>query len=217
MTLTSIIPSLRRSIPDPIAPDLWPEHTTATTTDIVVSGVAMARLVDWCGTPCVHTAAAVIRGTGGRPSSTEQATVIVVTVTGTAVTASGMHVATIDAELDEVEPVWSEMRLIGRVSTAHAHIAAVVGADAHADADADGTDFDSDDSDIDSGTSDSERSNAAMSDECRPIHLAPLPDDVHVGDLLAVPCCGAVALRQLRSGAHAPTLPHTPTTDLPRA
>ncbi|MGG7465216.1 hypothetical protein [Plantibacter sp. YIM 135347] len=215
MTLTSIIPSLRRSIPDPIAPDLWPEHTTATTTDIVVSGVAMARLVEWCGTPCVHTAAAVIRGTGGRPSPTEQATVIVVTVTGTAVTASGMHVATIDAELDEVNPVWSEMRLIGRVSTAHAHIAAVVGADADAGADADSDAHSAADAD----SIDSEHSNAAMSDDCREIHLAPLPDDVHVGDLLAVPCGGAVALRQLRSAVHAPTDAQTPssTDDAPLA
>lgn len=60
MTLTQLLPTLRRSIPDPIDYDCWPELTTPTTTDIVVSGVSLLRLVSICGTPCVHTAAAVI-------------------------------------------------------------------------------------------------------------------------------------------------------------
>ncbi|WP_291045938.1 hypothetical protein [Herbiconiux sp.] len=44
MTLTSILPTLRATIPDPLVIDRWPEWTHPTTTDVVVSGVSLLRL-----------------------------------------------------------------------------------------------------------------------------------------------------------------------------
>lgn len=40
--------------------DYWPEATTIADTDIVVSGISLLRLVDVCGTPGVHSGAAVV-------------------------------------------------------------------------------------------------------------------------------------------------------------
>ena len=118
MTLTTILPSLRRSIPDPFLPDRWPAHTHLSTTDVIVDDVPMLRLVEQRGTPCVHSAAAVIPGTGGCPSATEQASVVVVRIVATAFNEDGHHL-TLDACLSDVEPCWSELRLIGRASTTH--------------------------------------------------------------------------------------------------
>lgn len=118
MTLTTILPSLRRSIPDPFVADRWPECTSLTTCDVVVAGVPMVRLVELCGTPCVHTAAAVIPGSGGRPSASEQTTVIVMRVTAAGPGPDGHHLS-VDACLSELTPSWAELRLIGRASTAH--------------------------------------------------------------------------------------------------
>ncbi|WP_066039162.1 hypothetical protein [Herbiconiux solani] len=119
MTLTSILPSLRSTIPDPLAIDRWPEWTHPTTTDVIVSGVSLLRLVDICETPCVHVAAAVVPGTHGRPSDREQASVVVVRVTGVsdAQVESVAPVLTFDAELDALPAHLEEARLIGRSST----------------------------------------------------------------------------------------------------
>lgn len=118
MTLTTILPSLRRSIPDPFVPDRWPAHTSLSTTDVIVADVPMLHLVARQGTPCVHTAAAVIPGTGGCPSSTEQTSVIVARVVAVAAGEDGHHL-TLDARLSETDACWSELRLIGRASTTH--------------------------------------------------------------------------------------------------
>ncbi|MFB2555319.1 hypothetical protein [Herbiconiux liangxiaofengii] len=156
MTLTSILPSLRASIPDPLAIDRWPEWTRPTTTDVIVSGVSLLRLVDICDTPCVHVAAAVVPGTHGRPSDREQASVVVARVTA----APGAGVLVLDAEFASIAPSLhlGEARLIGRVSTRHSRPFVIEGAEVS------------------------------------------LPEDVAVGDLVAVPCRGAVACRQLRAG-----------------
>lgn len=122
MTLTSIIPSLRRSIPDPFTRDCWPEFTTTSVSDVTVAGVSLVRLVDWCGTPCVHTAAAVIPGSNGRPSPTALASVIVTSVVSVDVLANGALAIAVDAQLDDCTPVLTEARLIGRVSTAHSAV-----------------------------------------------------------------------------------------------
>ena len=169
MTLTSILPSLRSTIPDPLAIDRWPEWTHPTTTDVIVSGVSLLRLVDICETPCVHVAAAVVPWTHGRPSDREQASVVVVRVTGVsavaasdAVAASGESVApvlTFDAELDALPACLEEARLIGRSSTRRSQPFLVGG------------------------------------------RVVTLPSDTAVGDLIAVPCAGAVGCRQLRVGA----------------
>lgn len=126
MTLTDILPTLRRSLPDPINIDRWPELTHPTTTDVVVSGISMVRLTELCGTPCVHTGAAVIPGTHGRPSPTAEAAVVIVSVLETTTSITGKPVVLIDACLDRVPAVWAEARLIGRVSTAQHHATSVV-------------------------------------------------------------------------------------------
>ncbi|SMH45614.1 hypothetical protein SAMN06295885_2575 [Rathayibacter oskolensis] len=127
MTLTALLPGLRRSIPDPLNVNAWPELTRASTTDVVVSGVSLVRLVEVCGTPCVHVAAGVVPGTGGRPAPDRQATAIVVAVTEAKRDSEGRLEIVIDACLDAVPAVWAEMRVIGRASCAHAHPTTVLG------------------------------------------------------------------------------------------
>jgi hypothetical protein len=119
MTLTRLLPSLRRTLPDPIAYDLWPEATVATTTDVVVSGISLLRLVEVCGTPCIHSGASVVPGANGRPSDSSKTAVLVVRVTAVALHASGKTVIETDARLDNLRLIWSETRLINRASTAH--------------------------------------------------------------------------------------------------
>lgn len=158
MTLTRLLPSLRRTLPDPIAHDLWPEATVATTTDVVVSGISLLRLVEVCGTPCIHSGAAVVAGTGGRPSETAKTAVLVVRVTAVMLHASGKTVVATDARLDDLRLVWSEVRLINRASTSHS--GPVLIADRAGDP------------------------HLALSAEVTQVDL---PLDVRVGDLLAVP------------------------------
>lgn len=119
MTLTRMIPSLRATLPDPLLVDSWPEATFATTTDVVVSGISLLRLVEVCGTPCVHSGAAVIPRTGGRPSPTLRTAVLVVRITRAEPHDSGRLIVETDARLDDLRLVWSEARLIDRASTAH--------------------------------------------------------------------------------------------------
>jgi len=119
MTLTTLMSSLRRILPDPMAQDSWPEFCTASTTDVTIAGVSLVRLVDWCGTPCVHTAAAVIPGTHGRPSDSELASVVVSEVTAVERLDDDSLVVTLDADLGGCACILSEARLIGRASTAH--------------------------------------------------------------------------------------------------
>ena len=154
MTLTSLLPSLRSSIPDPFVIDRWPEWTHPTTTDVIVSGVSLLRLVDLCDTPCVHIAAAVVPGTHGRPSDIEQSSVIVARVVETP--RAGALV--LDADISRIQAHTAEARLIGRASTRHSAPFAL----------GDGT----------------------------PLTL---PEDITVGDLIAIPCRGAVCRRQLRA------------------
>ena len=170
MTLTTIIPSLRRSIPDPLSVDRWPEHTVATTTDVLVAGISVLRLVDLCGTPCVHTAASVVPGTHGRPSPSGQACVVVVRILEVErmpVTPSGGQApvlrVVVDGELGHAHPVASEARLVGRVSTARRVVVECESA---------------------------EEGGSSL--------VIPAPEDLVVGDLIAVPCVGTVPLRALR-------------------
>lgn len=118
MTLTHIMPSLRRTLPDPFVRDDWPEFTTVGTSDVTIAGLSLTCLVDWCGTPCVHNAAAVVPGTGGRPSETELASVVITRVTAVD-RIDGQPTIWVDAELAGCRPLVSEARMIGRVSTAH--------------------------------------------------------------------------------------------------
>ncbi len=119
MTLTDIIPSIRRTLPDPLDVDRWPAFTRATTDDLVIAGVSMTGLAQLCETPCVHSCDAVVPGTGGRPSPSEATTVIVATVLATSLTDDRLHAIVTDACLDAIPVTWSEARLIGRPSTAY--------------------------------------------------------------------------------------------------
>lgn len=118
MTLTHILPTLRASVPDPFGRDLWPEFTTASVDDVTVAGVSLTCLAGWCGTPCVHTAAAVIPGTGGMPSPTDIASVVVTRVIQINTASDGVLDVWIDARLAGADIEIGELRMIGRVSTA---------------------------------------------------------------------------------------------------
>ncbi|KQZ09342.1 hypothetical protein ASD23_13845 [Agromyces sp. Root1464] len=129
MTLTRILPTLRRSIPDPIAGDHWPAATVATITDVTVDGVSLLRVVELCGTPAVHLGPAAVPGTGGGLASGAKHTgVVVVRVLeasarlhdGARGDERAGRTASIDADLAELDPVWAEARLIGRTSVARA-------------------------------------------------------------------------------------------------
>ncbi len=156
MTLTQLLPTLRSSIPDPLTIDLWPEYTVSTATDVTVAGVSMVELSHWCGTPCVHTAAAVIPGTHGRPSATEICSVVVASVAE--VRRDGHPRVVLDADLERCGAIESEARLIGRLSHARG-IAAWV----------------------------REGSDPAI-----------LPEDIRVGDLVAIPCHHTARLGDVR-------------------
>lgn len=118
MTLTHILPTLRASIPQPLARDRWPEFTTSSPSDVTVAGVSMTRLAHWCGTPCVHTAAAVIPGTNGAPSPTELASVLVTRVLEISRGGDGSLNVWIDAQLASCSVNATEIRMVGRASTA---------------------------------------------------------------------------------------------------
>ena len=89
----------------------------------------MFRLAELCDTPCVHTGAAVLPGTGGRPSPTGDAAVVVASVVEVQTSPDGHRIAFIDGCLDRVPAVWTEARLIGRASTARHEPTTVLAAD----------------------------------------------------------------------------------------
>lgn len=115
MTLTSILPTLRASIPDPIVADRWPTATRARVDDVVVAGVSLSRLALLCGTPCVHVAPAP-----GEPRDAPggAASVVVTAVTTLRDGGEGLLALDLDADIDPALARWSEVRLIGRVSVA---------------------------------------------------------------------------------------------------
>jgi hypothetical protein len=171
MTLTNILPSLRRSIADPLDPDVWPEHSTPTPTDVVVAGVSLCRVAAVCETPCVHTAAASVRGGHGRASRVaESAAIVVRVVTVTMDADTGTLRIDVDAALGLVPAVLSEARLIGRASTAYSAPVTINGLSCSASAPG------------------------------HPLG-ALLPTDLAVGDLVAIPCSAPLSVHALRSHA----------------
>jgi hypothetical protein len=128
VTLTDILPSMRRVIADPLTADSWPERTRPTVDDIVIGGVSLVRLASICETPCVHTGAALIPRSGGRVSPVDDATAIVVSVRTVSRHTSGAIVVQVDGRLGSAPVVIGELRLIGRISTVH-DTAVVVGLD----------------------------------------------------------------------------------------
>ena len=96
--------------------DMWPAFTTHSDTDVVIAAVSLTRLVGWCGTPCVHTADAVIPNSGGRPSESDLASVVIARVVSVEWRSDlGLH-AVIDADLSGCQPLLAEARLMARTS-----------------------------------------------------------------------------------------------------
>ncbi|MFF2496567.1 hypothetical protein [Agromyces sp. NPDC058064] len=116
MTLTRLLPTLRRSIPDPIAPERWPAGTRVTTTDVIVGGFSMTRLAERDGTPLAHLAPTPTP-TGGHGERVRHRGVAVATVRGIS-DADGLPLVAIDGGNGPLRPDWAEARLIGRVSVA---------------------------------------------------------------------------------------------------
>jgi hypothetical protein len=177
MTLTHIIPSLRRTIASPLRRDIWPEFTTTSTVDVTIAGVSLLRLVDWCGTPCVHTAAAVTPRAGGRvdPRADDPSTASVIVAKVLAVNPHGDDAIDvwIDADLGGCNAFPAETRMIGRASTAHDTVIHLRSGGRNA-----------------SGSGDS-----SGSEDCSvPIELG---SDIHFGDLLAIPCAGTTCLHEI--------------------
>lgn len=128
MTLTTLLPTLRDSIPAPFDRTAWPAGARAGIDDVTVSAISLTRYAEICGTPCVCTGPAVIPFSGGTASPTDSATVVVARVVAT-----DDGTIRIDARLSPVHPVWREARLLGRVSHARDVSLAVWDADADAD------------------------------------------------------------------------------------
>ncbi|QCR20341.1 hypothetical protein [Agrococcus sp. SGAir0287] len=125
MTLTDQLPSLRRTLPDPIALDAWPEDTRARIDDVVVGGLSLRAVVAVTGTPCVHAGAAVVPGTGGVPSPDRVASVVVAMVVAVTSTEDLVGIA-LDVDAGDAPLDWAETRLVGRASTARRRRSAVV-------------------------------------------------------------------------------------------
>jgi hypothetical protein len=163
MTLTSLMPSLRRSIPDPLNSPHWPEHTVATTSDVIVAAVSMTQLAKLVGTPLVHLGDEVHALDGVAHTPDGHCSVVVTTVTSIRTMPSGHIELTLD--IDQACPglELSEARLIGRSSVfpaAHTRVHTV-------------------------------------GDVLR--HASDLPDDVAVGDLVAVPWPGTHVVREVHA------------------
>lgn len=119
MTLTTLLPSLRRSIPDPLDGEKWPERTYATTTDVIVAGLSLLHVVELSGTPCSVAGCSVVPGTHGRLSETHHTVVTVFRVIRTARSSTGEFSIRLDAGEAGENLLWGEARLIGRASTSH--------------------------------------------------------------------------------------------------
>ena len=104
--------------PRALTADLWPAITTHTLDDVIIAALSMSRLVEWCGTPCVHTADAAMPHTGGRPSDSELSSVVVARVISAQWRSDlRLHVV-IDANRSGCRPIVEEARLLGRASIA---------------------------------------------------------------------------------------------------
>ena len=91
----------------------WPAHTTHTSTDVIVAAISITRLVDWCGTPCVHSAEADAHF-GARSASDGDMDSVVVTRVLAIEWRSDLRLhVTIDADLSRSRPTMDECRIIG--------------------------------------------------------------------------------------------------------
>lgn len=162
MTLTSVLPTLRRSLPDPLTRDAWPAGAAATPGELAVSGVSVARFVELCGTPAVMTAPAVVPLSGGVASPTATTSIVVASVQR--IDDGPVPVLVMDASYAACAPAWTYARVVGRICHRGDARFAVAGAE--------GTPF----------------AGVALM----------LPADIEVGDLIAAPCPGALAVGDVR-------------------
>ena len=160
MTLTEILPTLRQSIASPLDRWRWPVHTAPTTTDVVVGGISLMRLLEISGSP------AVLTGDLPLPSAGTDVTVLLFRITLRVDTQEGKRIALTDCFFDGIDAVWEECRLIGRTSTARATTIELIPG---------------------------EENDAAW-----PHPIATLPADLRAGDVVVVPCAGAVTLHDVR-------------------
>lgn len=98
--------------------DMWPAFTTHTDDDVIVAALSINRLVEWCGTPCVHTADAAIPNSGGRPSDSEVSSVVAARVISVDWRSDRRLHVVIDANLSGCLPRPEDARLVGRASGA---------------------------------------------------------------------------------------------------
>jgi hypothetical protein len=78
--------------------------------DVVVAGVSMRRLVEVCGTPCVHSGEAL----GIRDDADGCGALVVVAVTAVLAGSGEERVVCVDGHLDGVDARWAEARVLGR-------------------------------------------------------------------------------------------------------
>ncbi len=100
----------------PWSRDAWPESTVMDAGDVRVNAISLLEVAASVGTPCVRNAAAVIPGTGGVPSPSRFAAVVVTRVQAVETLADGTRAAWVDADLDRCAPDVGEGRVIGRPS-----------------------------------------------------------------------------------------------------
>lgn len=80
--------------------------------DVVVAGVSIRRLVEVCGTPCVHTGDAGEVRAGGVAAGC--GALVVVAVTAVLAGPAGERVVCVDGHLDGVDARWEAARVLGR-------------------------------------------------------------------------------------------------------
>lgn len=187
MTLTEVLPTLRRSIPSPLRTPFWPEHTVSSTIDVIIGGVSLVRLTEIGGTPALltgdlphpHARAAREHGVG------MDVTVLIFRITLRVDTLENKRIALTDCSLDGVDVRWDECRLIGRASTAkHVPIELVPG------------------------------EGGAGGESCWPHPVVTVPGDLHEGDVLAAPCIGVTTLAHVRSRCHDAQVAAAPAEEL---
>jgi hypothetical protein len=138
--------------------DWWPERTSVSDSDIVVTGVSLRRLVDLCGTPAVHSGASGSFGDGRHRSTNERTGVLVTRVLAMTRHSVGRPVVQVDARLDNLRLIWSQARRVGGKPTSRTRAVLLVRSPSTTD----------------------------LADTDDVISLS-LPANLSVGDLLAIP------------------------------
>jgi hypothetical protein len=106
--------------------DWWPERTTVSSDDIVVTDVSLRRLVDVCGTPAVHSGASLGVATRHQEPSPERTAVLVTRVLAMTRHRTGRPVAQVDARLGNLRLIWSQARRVGGKPTSRARTVLLV-------------------------------------------------------------------------------------------